>query len=292
MVALKSAAFSFHRSLDAPDTLPQAPRSHRQGKESLWKIPLPRSALGSAKTLSAAFPRSRRGVGSKGITALDFDGSFYDASDVSLEAPAAGTSANRGLQALQLALAAPHHMPLIPLSFAQRRNDIRRRIEGFEMAFEPEFIPFALRTQTLIPLRDAHAREDIRRRGEGFEMAEAKRLARRMEAVSHEADHSKAPRDTIADYEAAETSVHLSATSTVPSIYSSESWKESASEHHGTKTEDAIQASPSANLVSVINGSPRDRNPGDGYSRRNAADLSTSSFDEESFLRMAAPLGW
>lgn len=166
-----------------------------------------------------------------------------------------------------ITLSTSPHIPLISLAAAQRRPSIRKRKEGFEMR--------TIGAQELISLQDAQAREDIRRRG--FELT-----VRQGTSVSPRNNKSLSRRlpqfTTVGD--------KLSYCRTEPSLYSL-----------GDSMEAIFQDSHSAGELSYQGSILGERLhlETDGRTsrpRRDVADCSSSSIDEESFLRMAAPLGW
>ncbi|OBZ78092.1 hypothetical protein A0H81_02340 [Grifola frondosa] len=203
-----------------------------------------------------------------------------------------GAVRNRALssgvtQALYTALPVPDgYMHLLPLSFAQRRTDIRDRKEGFEMASESS--PFAVRTQTLIPLQDAFARDDIRRRGEGFEIADGRRYGVGAGVLCE--PMNSGTNIGIHDGSSLPSGANISAVSTISSFYSLGSWVEFGFDYpedvdfdfsHTTMfTHDELTGVSVADDISSC------------YHHPQELVTSTSSFDEESFLRMAASLGW
>ncbi|OSX63301.1 hypothetical protein POSPLADRAFT_1055357 [Postia placenta MAD-698-R-SB12] len=116
----------------------------------------------------------------------------------------------------------PFHVPLISLSAARTRNDIRRRVEGFEMDrnLQRVDIPAAVQNQMLISLTEALARDDIRRRDEGFEVD--------TEQSTH-GDHAPPKCENNGDTETSKESRPFSPASTIPSVYSADSWVVSVS---------------------------------------------------------------
>ncbi|KAI0674374.1 hypothetical protein C8Q78DRAFT_1076012 [Trametes maxima] len=165
---------------------------------------------------------------------------------------------------------------LLPLSFAQSRRDIRERKEGFEMGRDA--IPFAVRTQALLPLNVAFAREDIRRRHEGFEAPDD---------ASDASPH--APIATPALSRRLSVSVSHPSFCTrgsTPSVYSHSirSWNDLSGLEHPSVT----HASGSFDsLVAAYANKTGDLQDDEACLERILASGSMSSFDEESFIRMA-----
>ncbi|EMD31915.1 hypothetical protein CERSUDRAFT_99901 [Gelatoporia subvermispora B] len=165
------------------------------------------------------------------------------------------------------------HLSLIPLSSAQSRADIRRRDEGFEMKQEP---PFAVQTQNLISLGEAQAREEIRRRLKVFEAA-----------TSQERMEVDASADKPSCNEEANSIGSLTAAFSTPSVYSEEfSWDENA---RNTTMENSFREL--TELRKAYAGNLADTRD---FAAEENSQHSDSSFNEESFLRMAASLklGW
>ncbi|KAI0711230.1 hypothetical protein C8Q76DRAFT_735760 [Earliella scabrosa] len=164
---------------------------------------------------------------------------------------------------------------LLRLSFAQCRKDIRWRKEGFEMAdSDAECIPFALRTHTLVPLDIAYARSDIRRRQEEYESR----------AVSLDVN-PKQPRPPSTRISLLSTSLScptISNRSTLPSVYSHPSFRFSLDDDDLLDEADSI-----IEVYEVYHALPLHDLGYMSGSDNTAADLTSSSFDEDSFLRMA-----
>ncbi len=177
----------------------------------------------------------------------------------------------------------PPSIALVSLSFAQARKDIRWRQEGFEMASsDPHPIPFALRTHMLVPLDIAYARDDIRRRTETFESrplpVDADRPPGRTSYPMPPALLSPSPSyPTIHTYQ-----------STLPSVYSQHSWNEDEETKGVEDTVTAVyEAYNNLTLHELGYGAASDE------AVAGLTSLRASSFDEESFLRMAEDsLGW
>ena len=179
---------------------------------------------------------------------------------------------------------------LLPLSFAQQRRDIRERQEGFEMRGDPT--PFAVRSQTLLPLNVAFARDDIRRRHEGFESRISPQSARPLTTDAPNQPsrvHSPSPRSPAGPLSTSTSHYsHLTGYST-PSVYSqSRSWNDISIANNTISSVDShsfasLVAAYSSRSVSSDHLEPEDAR----------SFPSTSSIDEESFMRIAeTSLGW
>ncbi|OCH93316.1 hypothetical protein OBBRIDRAFT_832709 [Obba rivulosa] len=161
-------------------------------------------------------------------------------------------------------------LQLIPLSSARSRTDIRRRREGFEMEHDP---PFAVQTQRLISLEEAQGRDDIRRRREAFETVAPR--------DSLQIDTSKStPRMGPTD-----GSIFFTAAASEPSVYSLRISLDGST--RSATLEDSFRE------VAEIRKALAEAAAGSAHSSE-ADESPNSSFDEESFLRMAASLrlGW
>jgi len=176
-------------------------------------------------------------------------------------------------------------------SLLQRLQEVNTAREGLEnygprtrLEIPKEISAFAVQTQTLIPLRDALNRDDIRRRDEGFELAEAKQSRRRggvylgsrrriTSSVVSGASSSDLPATTVLP-------ALPSAASTLPSIYSTASWEGFDVAPFDVSGEIEMSALFDADMDSL-------------HGRLcGLADLAETSFDEETFLRMASEIGW
>ncbi|KAI9063565.1 hypothetical protein FKP32DRAFT_1676277 [Trametes sanguinea] len=174
---------------------------------------------------------------------------------------------------------------LLPLSYAQRRRDIRERREGFEMSGDPT--PFAIRSQALLPLDVAFTRDDIRRRHEGFE---ANPAPASLNTSSGDDITGRADLSTASILSPTSLSSVPSCHSTASSIYSR--YYELPGTSSGAESPGpCADAHPSQSSVDV-------HSDGSVYSECDCGSyktslISTSSFDEESFIRMAeTSLGW
>ncbi|KAI0372024.1 hypothetical protein BV20DRAFT_137903 [Pilatotrama ljubarskyi] len=177
---------------------------------------------------------------------------------------------------------------LLPLSFAQSRRDIRERKEGFEMSTSSDPIPFALRTQTLLPLDVAYSREDIRRRHEQFEVGGVldDTYERRQRVLNAQSPRTPPATSTSQpSFQTGESS---------PSVYSqSRSWIDLSALRNSALLDESMSFE---SLVAVYSSRSllAESLAADASSpRRILASASSSSFDEESFMRMAEGLlGW
>lgn len=189
---------------------------------------------------------------------------------------------------------------LLPLPFAQRRRDIRERREGFEMGGGPP-TPFAIRAQTLLPLDIAFEREDIRRRHERFESP--KILTRASILSTTPLAHTETPvlgfglspdRITRTSPALSTSASHpgpgrVCSIASTPSVYSP---SRSCIEPSAIDPSGAAEESWSYDSLVAV------------YSENSCSDdassvhmilenLTSSSFDEESFIRMAEDcVGW
>ncbi|KAH9852562.1 hypothetical protein C2E23DRAFT_188367 [Lenzites betulinus] len=183
----------------------------------------------------------------------------------------------------------PPTVSLLPLSFAQRRRDIRERKEGFEMEKNPT--PFAVRTQPLIPLDVAFTRNDIRRR---HVEAEAPSSLGHDNSAALRGSMSElptwTPRTPVLSMPTTSPDSGSPAQST-PSAYSqSRSWIDPS--HRASTTGSADMSWSYDSLVAVYSNGNGMSDEEDG-AEKFLADHSSSSFDEASFMRMAEDcLGW
>ncbi|KAI0777748.1 hypothetical protein BD413DRAFT_640441 [Trametes elegans] len=190
------------------------------------------------------------------------------------------------------------HCSLIPLSFAQRRRDIRHRREGFETGGPPT--PFAVRTHTLLPLDVAYAREDIRRREEAFELrVVAHALAADPDARGDGCSRGAAvalahppPPSTPRMLSCSGSRLGLQASPSSPSVYSPD----------GEEATSPVVLEPSWSFDSLVavytnrscyGDDDLDDSGGERSCSHVAVSGSAVSFDEDSFMRMAErDLGW
>lgn len=189
---------------------------------------------------------------------------------------------------------------LLPLTFAQSRRDIRERREGFEMGGGPP-TPFAIRAQTLLPLDIAFEREDIRRRHEPFESP--KTLTRAGILSTTPLAHTETPvlgfglspdRTTRRSAVLSTSASHpgpdrVCSIASAPSVYSP---SRSCIDPSAIDLSGAAEESWSYDSLVAV------------YSENSCSDdassvhmilenLTSSSFDEESFIRMAEDcVGW
>ncbi|OJT01742.1 hypothetical protein TRAPUB_7798 [Trametes pubescens] len=194
---------------------------------------------------------------------------------------------------------------LVPLPFAQQRRDIRERREGFEMSGGSP-TPFAIRAQTLLPLNVAFEREDIRRRHERFESPKTishtsilsttpvagadtfglglglspDRTARRSAALSISASHPQAG--------------HSCSIDSAPSIYSpTRNYIDPSAIDQSTAAEESWSYDSLVAVYSSENSCSDDCSGDAGNVQMMLENLTSSSFDEESFIRMAEDcVGW
>ncbi|KAL7284140.1 hypothetical protein ACG7TL_001421 [Trametes sanguinea] len=175
---------------------------------------------------------------------------------------------------------------LLPLSYAQRRRDIRERREGFEMNGDPT--PFAIGSQALLPLDIAFTRDDIRRRHEGFE---AKPSPPILACSAGDDAPGCADLATSSVRSSACLSSFPSSHSTASSIYSRYYALPDAESPGAESPHPYAETCPSQSSVAT-------HSDGSIYSDCDCGSyktslISTSSFDEESFIRMAeTSLGW
>ncbi|KZT10472.1 uncharacterized protein LAESUDRAFT_426636 [Laetiporus sulphureus 93-53] len=276
MTILKRSAFSFSRPLTTSEL--KAPNNHRRTL--------------SAKMISApmvhftsidSFPDLMATIDGAKLSERAY---VYETPLASVREDQAFRSEHHCTQSVPLHCepTVPQHFSLVSLTSAQCRNDIRRRVEGFEMAR----IDSASRTRDpqLIPLKDAFFRDDIRRRGEGFEQlaqVDTERVSR-MGSDLLEGDEA-----VIFPWSADDSaplnspSPQLSATSTLPSVYSQGSWAGNFSDDGLPCSSEVVSQRVLERTVEGVDGDVREAE---------AFTSSGSSFDEESFLRMAASLGW
>ncbi|KAI0826543.1 hypothetical protein BC628DRAFT_1320016 [Trametes gibbosa] len=195
-------------------------------------------------------------------------------------------------------LPVPPTVSFLPLSFAQSRRDIRERKEGFEM--ERNSTPFAIRAHSLIPLDVAFARDDIRRRYIGSESPTT--LTSSPSPLNHDDTAAAGWKDSISNspmrtplkpmfFVPATSPNSGSPAPSTPSVYSpSRSWIDMSKEDSSGGNADISWSYDS--LVAVYskeNGYSDD----EGSGEKMLASLSSDSFDEASFIRMAEDcLGW
>lgn len=179
---------------------------------------------------------------------------------------------------------------LLPLSFAQQRRDIRERQEGFEMRGDPT--PFAVRSQTLLPLDVAFARDDIRRRHEEFEthISPDSAPAPAMDALNHFSRVFRTgPMSPPGSLNISAPHRSHPAGSSPSSVYSqSRSWIDLSI------PDDSISSADSHSFASLVAAYSSRSVTSDHFEPDEARSFpSTSSFDEESFMRIAeTSLGW
>ncbi|KAH9831165.1 uncharacterized protein C8Q71DRAFT_308068 [Rhodofomes roseus] len=156
---------------------------------------------------------------------------------------------------------------------------IQRRAEGFKTQGSDQS-PAATPRPHLITLQDALARDDIRRRDEGFE------LALEMQTPRYRCATPFTPcvpgHGEITGLPTREGGPRLSSDiPTIPSAYSSGSWEEKL-----PIISDTISSPIDAQ--GLVIGGEAEASDTEGI----LDDHSSSSIDETSFMRMAAPLGW
>ncbi|KAI0646372.1 hypothetical protein C8Q79DRAFT_926350 [Trametes meyenii] len=172
---------------------------------------------------------------------------------------------------------------LLPLSLAQSRKDIRERKEGFEMS--QDTIPFAIRTQTLLPLNVAFAREDIRRRHEGYEApADASDASPHRPIAALETSDVLALVSTRLSVSVSQPSFHSRGSTLSVYSHNTRSWNDLSGLEHSS---DIHALGSFDSLVAAYANKTGDSQNDEAGLGRVLASGSTSSFDEESFMRMA-----
>ncbi|KZT68957.1 hypothetical protein DAEQUDRAFT_727388 [Daedalea quercina L-15889] len=141
---------------------------------------------------------------------------------------------------------------------------------------------------TLISLQDALARDDIKHRDEGFELALKLQPPPNPNAVHVVPTRLDSDPSLLRSVEpqVLESGLQLPSDDppTSPSVYSSESWTETLRVISAARSLPSVSPTDVEELFKLTRQDPEVSNAEE--------NVSSSSIDEASFMRMAAPLGW